>query len=222
MTPPQNTALLASASPRRRRLLAWLGFPYEITAVDTPEDLDSPLAQDPSALACFLAEEKALAAAENGTRGLILAFDTIVVLDGDVLGKPIDLEDARRMLRALSGGTHTVVTGVAVIAPGDARPRSFAVTTPVSMRTLDPEAIESWVAEGELLGCAGAYNIERHLADVDLDQCFQNVAGLPLCHLYRELGEWGIAPEDMVSPVGACDVGRGVTCRLGPMLTSES
>lgn len=200
MSPSQHNTLLASASPRRRRLLAWLGIDYEITSVDTPEDLDSPLAEEPPALARFLAEEKARAAFDSSTPRLVLAFDTIVVLDANVLGKPVDIADARTMLGALSGRKHEVVTGVALIAAGEECPVSFSVTTPVSMRDLDDDSVESWIAEGELMGCAGAYNIERHLADVDLDQCFQNVAGLPLCHLYQELLRSGLAPSGMVSP----------------------
>jgi septum formation protein len=228
MSEAADSVILASASPRRRRLLAWLGIQYALTAVDTAEDLDSPLASDPPALAIALAEEKAQAAAARQagasspdvTSGLlILAFDTIVVLGDEVLGKPDDLDDARCMLRALSGQMHDVVTGVAALSQGDSECRTFSVTTPVRMRVLDEKAIESWVAEGELLGCAGAYNIERHLAEVDLDQCFQNVAGLPLCHLYQKLHEWGVAPANVVAPVGTCDLLRGVKCELGPTLT---
>lgn len=229
MSEPSDNVILASASPRRRRLLAWLGIEYQVASADTAEDLTSPLASDPPALAISLAQEKARAVADEmipaatdpaaAPNPLLLAFDTIVVLDGEVLGKPADLDDARRMLRALSGRAHEVVTGVAVLAPGESECRTFAVTTLVRMRALDEAAIEAWAAEGELMGCAGAYNIERHLAEVDLDQCFQNVAGLPLCHLYRELRSWGLAPTGLVAPVGTCDLLRGVTCEIGPALT---
>jgi hypothetical protein len=87
------------------------------------------------------------------------------------------------------------------------------------MRTLSDAAIEAWVAEGECLGCAGAYNIERHLAGVDDDQCFHNVTGIPLCHVYRAL----VAMPDttlagLTCPVAACDAALGRTCVLGPLL----
>jgi len=206
---------LASASPRRRRLLAWLGVDYTTTATDTPEDLTSPLRSVPTVLARSLAADKARAAAEAGDApGVIVACDTIVVLDRAVLGKPADDEDAARMLRALSGRDHEVITGVATMAPGDDEPTTFAVTTTVTMLTLDDEMIAAWLARGEALGCAGAYNIEHHLGTVRTDQCYQNVAGLPLCHLYQRLTRRGI--EGMSEPIEACDAACGRTCTLGP------
>jgi septum formation protein len=117
------------------------------------------------------------------------------------------------MLRALSGRTHEVVTGVAILTPGRLEPRTFAVTTVVRMKVLTDDAIQAWVDEGEALGCAGAYNIERHLASVDDGECFQNVAGTPLCHVYRELTRDGV--EGLTSPVAACDEARCTTCSLG-------
>jgi len=206
---------LASASPRRRRLLAWLGVDYATMATDTPEDLSSPLRSVPSVLARSLAAEKARAAADAGdASGVIVACDTIVVLDRAVLGKPTDTADAERMLRSLSGRDHEVITGVATIAPGSDEPVTFAVTTTVTMRELDDEAIASWIAHGEALGCAGAYNIEHHLGTVATDQCYQNVAGLPLCHLYQRLSKLGV--EGLVEPVEACDTSCARTCTLGP------
>ena len=221
--------MLASQSPRRRRLLAWLGLPFSASAVDTPEDLDSPLASNPSALAESLAAEKAEAAhAEGlGESSLVLCFDTIVVLDGKVLGKPKDTPDAWRMLRALSGRTHQVVTGVALACPGEAAARTFAVTTDVTMKPLTDCRIEAWMAMGEFLGCAGAYNIEGQVAEVTVEDCYQNVAGLPLCHLYAELAREAargadgcLAGSPPTSPVAACDAALGRTCRLGPRLVS--
>ena len=219
---PAAKIVLASRSPRRRRLLGWLGMPFETTAVDTPEELDTPLASNPRALAASLAAEKAVAARADGhgSRGLVLCFDTIVVLDGRVLGKPWDVADARRMLHALSGRMHQVVTGVAMMCPDDSRPRTLSVTTEVSMRVLDEAAIEEWMAMGTFLGCAGAYNIEAQVADVAADECYQNVAGLPLCHVYAELacGDVRCLPGVPLVPVAACDAALGRTCRLGPSL----
>ncbi|MHB1016662.1 MAG: Maf family protein [Coriobacteriia bacterium] len=208
--------VLASASPRRRRLIGWLGLDAHALATDTAEDLSQPLA--PPELAASLAAQKAIAARTSGARGTVLAFDTIVVRDGTVLGKPIDADDARRMLRGLSGGLHEVVTGVAIHAEGMERPDTFPVTTSVRMRALDDASIEKWIAGGEALGCAGAYNIEHHLASVDDDECYQNVAGLPLCHVYRELasGRGGATPAALVRPVEACDAALGRRCLLGP------
>jgi septum formation protein len=207
---------LASASPRRRRLLHWLGVPFEALATNTAEDLSSPMRDAPPLLAASLAADKARAArATLGVgAGPIVAFDTIVVLDQEVLGKPADAADARRMLRALSGRRHQVVTGVAVLSSGDLDPETFAVTTDVDMRDLDDAAIDAWVAGDEALGCAGAYNIERHLASVGDDGCYQNVAGLPLCHVYEMLGRLGV--EGLESPIAACDAALGRSCTLGP------
>lgn len=210
--------LLASASPRRRRLLAWLVPAYDVVSVETPEDLSSPLAEDPAALAVSIAAEKAEAAraAGFGEDGIVLCFDTIVVHDGAVLGKPADAEDARRMLRSLSGRTHRVVTGVAVALPGETHPRTLAVTTEVTMRELDGEAITEWMDRGEYAGCAGAYNIEGQVAAVTPDECHQNVAGLPLCHLHALLSE--LSPEAgvpaLTRPDARCDRELGRTCRL--------
>lgn len=215
--PRMETAplMLASASPRRRRLLAWLGVEYVSTATNTDEDLRSPLRSVPSVLARSLAADKARAAADAGDSAhVIVACDTIVVLDREVLGKPVDEADAERMLRSLSGRDHEVITGVATMAPGTIEPTTFAVTTTVTMRSLDEDAIRSWLEQGEALGCAGAYNIEHHLGTVRTDQCYQNVAGLPLCHLYQRLTRLGI--EGMDEPVAACDAACSRTCTLGP------
>ena len=199
--------VLASQSPRRRRLLGWLSLPFTSTAVDTPEELDTPLARDPAGLAAALAAEKAVAARaeSHGMRGLLLCFDTLVVLDRAVLGKPADAADAWRMLRALSGRTHQVVTGVALLTPDLTKPRTFAVTTDVEMRELDDRAIEAWMAHGTFLGCAGAYNI-------------------PLCHLYAALtadaplAAW--LPAEPTAPIAACDAALGRRCELGPQVVA--
>jgi septum formation protein len=220
----QRPLVLASASPRRRRLMVWLSVPFAVTSADVPEDLGSPLAADPSALACRIASEKAVASRDSGAwpNALVLAFDTIVVLDGAVLGKPRDMADAYRMLEALSGRTHEVVTGCTLLPPGERAPACFAVTTRVRMRDLSAEDVHAWAEEGELLGCAGAYNIERHLAFVQDGECFQNVAGLPLCHLYDALatGAFGGLPG-LAEPVAACDAARDTRCSLGRRLMAR-
>ena len=201
-------------------------MPFSLTAVDTPEELDSPLASRPAALAEHLAAEKALAArAWPSARAdhPIAAFDTIVVLDGEVLGKPSDLPDAWRMLRALSGRTHHVVTGVAILTPEQTLPSTFSVVTDVRMKTLSDCQIEAWMASGEFMGCAGAYNIEAQIAEVDDGECFQNVAGLPLCHLAVALE--GVSAScglgEISHPVAACDAALSRQCVLGPRILGE-
>jgi septum formation protein len=202
-------------------------MPFSSTAVDTPESLDSPLAANPPALAISLAAEKAAEARAQGVgkTKLVLCFDTIVVLHGEVLGKPVDVDDAWRMLRELSGRTHQVVTGVAMLVPAEPEPRTFAAITNVTMRPLTDADIEAWMAHGTFLGCAGAYNIEAQVAEVTLEECYQNVAGLPLCHLYAALAEnaelRAVLPPGLTTPVGPCDTALDRCCRLGPRLTGE-
>lgn len=227
MSDSPSHLVLASQSPRRRRLLEWLGVPYISTAVETPEELDSPLASDPPALAIALAAEKAVAARDQGIAedALLMCFDTIVVHEGRLLGKPDDVEDAWGMLRSLSGRTHEVVTGCALLAPGADEPVTFAVTTPVRMHPLEDEHIAEWMARGEFMGCAGAYNIEGQVASVTLDDCYQNVAGLPLCHLYAALTDESLArwiPPGMRQPVAPCDAALCRACRLGPKLIATA
>lgn len=203
-----------------------------ITAVDVPEDIESALSSDPLALAAALAADKTLAAAAADTADvdseppradLILGFDTVVVLGDVVLGKPRDVPDAWRMLHSLSGRTHQVITGVSLLDPIEGEPRTFAVTTNVRMQSLTDCRIEAWMAMGEFMGCAGAYNIEGQVAEVDADECYQNVAGLPLCHLWAALVEerrscrWPGVPT---VPVAICDAALRRQCTLGPRITS--
>jgi septum formation protein len=218
--------LLASRSPRRRRLLEWLGVPFAVTHVDTAESLESPLASNPPALAAALAAEKADEVRASGLAegALTLCFDTIVVLDGEVLGKPKDIADAWRMLRALSGRTHEVVTGVALLTDELAQPATFAVVTPVTMRALSDDDIEEWMSRGTFMGCAGAYNIEAQVAEVADDECYQNVAGIPLCHVYAALRSdpavFARLPRVPTCPVDSCDEALGRKCALGPRVVA--
>lgn len=198
----------------------WLGLPFDTAAVDTPEELDTALASDPPALAEYLAAEKALAARAEGLAddALVLSFDTIVVHDGRLLGKPVDDADAWRMLRSLSGRVHQVVTGVALLCPDDETPKTFSEVTDVRMQDLTDCRIEAWMALGEYRGCAGAYNIEGQVAEVDEASCFQNVAGLPLCHLYAELtgpDAPACLPALPVRPLALCDEALGRACAVG-------
>jgi septum formation protein len=213
--------LLASRSPRRRRLIAWLGAPFAVTEADTPEDLDSPLASVPPVLARSIAADKARAArAGSAGSAAIVACDTIVLHERRILGKPRDMDEALAMLNTLSSRTHEVITGVAILLPEWEEPRTFAVTTRVAMSELTEEAVLSWAEKGELMGCAGAYNIESHLATVEPDQCYQNVAGLPLCHLYCELERWGV--PGLTSPVDECERARRTCCLLGPRVVRQA
>ena len=212
--------VLASASPRRRRLFAWFGVPYDVTSVEVDESPDPGLSSNPAAVAIDIASRKLDAVTDRGPEDVVVSCDTIVVLDGEILGKPADRADAERMLRLLSGRAHQVVTGVAVAVPDAEDPHLMSVMTNVNMHDLTDEQIDAWVAGDEVLGCAGAYNIERHLAWVEDDECYENVAGLPLCHLYslldRVTDEWTAGLFER--PDEHCDASRGAFCRLGPCM----
>ena len=215
--------------------MSLLGMPVTCAHVDTPEELDSPLAADPAALAVHLALEKMAEARAQGLgkNSVMITLDTIVAHEGAVLGKPLDVDHAWQMLRSLSGREHQVVTGVALMIPGDTVPGSFAVVTDVRMKELSDSAITEWMAAGEFMGCAGAYNIEGQVAEVEDAECYQNVTGTPLCHIWAWLaGRIGPDPTASESAVGAC--GRGLTspvaacnkllerrCKLGPRLVEQ-
>jgi len=175
--------VLASASPRRREILAGAGVRFEVVPADIDESAQP--GEAPEALAERLAREKALAVArrlgpEPGR--LVLGSDTIVVLEGDVLGKPRDARHAEVLLGRLAGRTHRVVTGVAVARTGDLALRSLTVASRVTMHAAAPEAIRRYVATGEPLDKAGAYAFQgegrRFVASVEGSET--NVIGLPL------------------------------------------
>jgi septum formation protein len=174
--------ILASASPRRRELLATLGVDFSVVV---PEIVETPRpGEKPRAFAERLAEEKACAVEADG---IIVAADTIVVLGETILGKPVDAEHARDMLTALSDQAHEVVTGVCVKSIGS--PITFSVITKVFFRALSPEEIEEYVASGDPLDKAGAYAIQGGAAPMvhRIEGSYTNVVGLPLCELHETL-----------------------------------
>jgi len=178
--------ILASQSPRRRELLSMLGLHIEIFVPDTEEDCDRTRFS-PEELVMGLACRKARAAAEQLAQTgcdtdstVILAADTVVSLDGTILEKPTDEDEARRMLRALSGRRHEVFTGIAAIHRG--RLAVDGQTTGVCFRALTADMIERYIASGEPMDKAGAYGIQsRGSLFVDrIDGDYFNVVGLPL------------------------------------------
>lgn len=175
-----NTVLvLASASPRRREILSAAGISYIVRPSDIDETVFS--GTEPRLGVQLLAAAKAAAAAKNKDE-IILGADTVVVLDGQVLGKPRDAADAVRMLRMLSGRTHAVYTGVALISAKDGRMKTICEETRVTFRALSEEEILAYVKTGEPMDKAGAYGIQgKGGALVEKTEGdFQNVVGLPL------------------------------------------
>ena len=201
--------ILASGSPRRVALLAELGVPFETVVSDAPETFDPRLGAE--AQAVVLAERKARAVASQQETGFVLGADTIVVLDGELLGKPVDEADATHMLRRLSGREHLVVTGIALVDAGAGSVRTSAVSSSVRFRTLSDEEISRYVATGEPRGKAGAYAIQGVGSALvsALKGCFTNVVGLPLC----ETAELLIAAGIIVSSAWpGCRMPDGAPC----------
>ncbi len=184
--------ILASASPRRAGILRDAGIHFTVlsSAVDeTPFPGESP--QDHvQRLATAKAE---LVAARAVGPAIIIAADTVVTLDGRILGKPRSSDDARHMLEKLSGRTHSVITGVALIRLPDAERRTFVETTHVHFVPLSPEEITRYLATGEPHDKAGAYAIQGRAGRFipRIDGCYFNVVGLPLARLQHSLNELG-------------------------------
>ncbi len=200
--------ILASASPRRQELLRNAGIPFTVQPADIDE---TPFAgESPRACAQRLAQEKALAVFKNRPQEFVLGADTIVVIDEMILGKPRDAQDAARMLRLLSGRTHTVITGVCVLEPvaggqlpvasqtklttGNRQPATaVSESTLVTMCDISDDEIRDYIATGEPMDKAGAYAIQgiasRWITRIEGD--YSNVVGLPVALVYAMLRECG-------------------------------
>jgi septum formation protein len=191
--------ILASASARRAEILhdAGLSFTVLSSAVD-----ETPMAGESAAeLVQRLADAKAeLVSARAIGPAIIIAADTEVVLDGHVLGKPRTSEDARQMLTKLSGRTHSVLTGVALVRLPDVERRSFVETTHVHFSQIPEEEIIRYLASGEPFDKAGSYAIQGRAGRYvpRIEGCYFNIVGLPLARLCHELAELGWS-EDMNS-----------------------
>lgn len=194
MADAEPSLILASASPRRRELLGYLGVPFEVIPSQY-EEVTPGEHPDPAALAVHLAAEKALDVARRRPGALVLGADTIVVLGSRIYGKPADPQGACRMLRELSGRTHEVITGTALVRLRDGTPEihTFPTRTEVTFRALADPEIEAYVATGEPLDKAGSYGAQAlgMLLIERLQGDYPNVVGLPvtpLALLLRRLG----------------------------------
>ncbi len=178
--------LLASGSPRRAQLLSEVGIEYRVLVTNVSEDFDESI--PPELISEQIAKRKALAAKDSARDGeFVLAADTSVVIDGEILGKPCDEADARRMLRLLSGKTHTVYTGIAVICNGKTVTAHEA--TQVIFESLDDGLIDSYVSTKSPLDKAGAYGIQGYGQALvrGIKGDYFNVMGLPLNLLFKIL-----------------------------------
>jgi len=189
-----TSIILASASPRRRQLLAALGLAFDVIPADVDE---SPLPSvPPGALARRLACAKAHKVAQQFPEALVIAADTLVTVEGGILGKPTSPQEAVLMLKRLRGRRHWVYSGIALCWAAAHRQGAWVAETPVWMRSYSDEEIRRYVATGDPLDKAGAYAVQHaEFAPVArLEGCYANVVGLPLCHLYRALQAWGVVP----------------------------
>lgn len=178
-TTAPTRVVLASASPRRHAILSRLGFDFSVDPANIDETPPAGLA--PVRIAEALAARKLRAVARRTDSGIVVAADTIVAVGDELLGKPEDPSDARRMLRALSGTTHDVITGVAIGTYPRGHERIGSARTRVTMRPLLDREIDGYVASGEPFGKAGGYAIQE-TADrfvTRLEGEFDNVVGFP-------------------------------------------
>lgn len=208
--------LLASNSPRRRQLLTLTGWAFSVAASDIDESVHP--GEEPPAYVRRLAQEKARAASQkaHGER-FVIGSDTTVVLDGDILGKPADADEALSMLRRLRGRTHQVFTGIAVIRLEDGHTHTDVCVTDVPMRAYSENEMSAYVASGDPMDKAGAYAIQHAWFKpvASMAGCYASVMGLPLCHLARLMRQFGVPPQSDVS--GGCQSTLGYHC---PVYTS--
>jgi septum formation protein len=187
--------LLASSSPRRRQLLSWTGWKFDVLTANVDET-PSP-EESPSAYVMRLAISKGKAALALAPAGsVILAADTVVVEGDTLLGKPANTEEARSMLKRLRGCTHQVYTAIAVYLPGVQQPLTDLCVSAVPMRNYTDAEIDAYIASGDPLDKAGAYAIQNpDFKPVEhFKHCYASVMGLPLCHVARTMQKGGLNP----------------------------
>jgi septum formation protein len=191
MTKKESKIVLASGSPRRRELLSSIGLEFEVD----PGDVDERLywGEAPADYIIRLARAKVIGVAARRESGLVLGADTTVVVDECVLGKPVDDEDGRRMLRMLSGRWHSVMTGVALYDIETRREAQGYSETRVLFAEMSEEEIQWYISTGEHRDKAGAYAIQGRgaLFVEEIAGNYHNVVGLPMRLVYRLAGEVG-------------------------------
>lgn len=182
--------ILASGSPRRKELLEQIGISFRVVKSEAEEVIT---AQTPWEAVMELSAQKAGAVADTVEEGVILGADTVVVLEGEILGKPENREKAREMLQRLQGNTHTVYTGVTLIRKGkQSKTRSFFRETSVRVHAMSPEEIEAYLDTGDAFDKAGSYGIQGPFAAYvdEIQGDYNNVVGLPVAAVYQELKQW--------------------------------
>jgi MAF protein len=214
--------ILASGSPRRSELIVLTGWEVAVQPVDVDE---SELPRENGlALAARLAKAKALEAAEHfGDASFILAADTVVENEGEILGKPASTHEAEDMLAQLSGKTHQVHTAIAVVSPSAGKLEVDVCTTDVPMRSYGEEELGAYVKSGSPLDKAGAYGIQdRSFEPVEVSRmsgCYANVVGLPICHIVRTMRKFG--EEPVFDVPSRCQAHTGYDCDVYPEILRD-
>lgn len=187
---PGTPLILASASPRRRRLLEQIGLPFEVLPSRVHEESEL---SDPQLLVQELAARKAREVFGRSHAGWTLGADTVVAIGEEILNKPSDIREAIRMLTLLSGREHRVITGISIVNPDGAVLQTQAVTTLVRFKRLSEREIADYTATGEPMGKAGAYAIQGIGAFLveGIFGSYTNVVGLPVCALVNALFSLG-------------------------------
>lgn len=205
--------ILASASPRRKELIPFLGLRWRVMVAQVDEESISH--PDPAQDVIQTARLKARDVVGRAPAGaIVVAADTTVALDGRCLNKPADAAEARQMLLQLRGRTHHVHTGIVVVDKDNDHWLSDVASVPVPMRDYSPAEIERYVASGDPLDKAGAYAIQHpgFRPVSELRDCYAAVVGLPLCHLARALGQLGVPiPADVA---GLCQAHHRYQCPI--------
>lgn len=189
----QKRVILASMSPRRTELLSQAGIKHDVIPSNVTEGTDGR--EEPADYVGRLAREKAMDVARNHREAVVIGSDTVVVLDGVILEKPKDREDARRMLRRLSGSTHEVLTGVSIVGP--VRHDLFVTTTHVTFSDIPDNWLDGYLDSSEPYDKAGAYGIQGSggLFVERIEGDFYNVVGLPIHPLVTTLERHGVSPR---------------------------
>ncbi len=207
--------ILASGSPRRRELISLLGLPFIIRAANVDErQLDG---ESPAEMVVRLSQAKARSIGDARRDELVIAADTVVALDGQVLGKPAGPDDAARMLRLLRGRLHNVYSGISAWHPAGERLVSELSDSAVWMRDYTDDEIARYVDSGDPLDKAGAYAIQHPVFDPvsRVEGCWLSVMGFPLCHLGRALAQFDVRLAPDVP--GVCRVFSQRDCAVPPL-----
>lgn len=209
MTQHLPKIILASGSPRRKELLSTLEIPFEVITSGVSEEVNPTL--DPVEMVKVLAKMKATAIAKKVQEGLVIGSDTTIAFEGSTLGKPASQENAKRMLEMLRNKKHQVISGIAIIDSSNMQIEAGTVTTSIRMRNYSDQEVNDYIATGEPMDKAGSYAIQGKGSSLvaEIDGCYNNVVGFPLCELVKLLEKFGVLANSRDS---VCKLPSGDAC----------